>query len=119
MKRSLPIFVALLAMAFWTAWPVGAQTEPRPANITIRNYNQLQSYHLRVDQGGKPMYLPRDWGHLVAVHPLQDKLVLFLEAETGEIYVVSLVVAGNFTQSNDLAVDLTNGGIVTVIPREP
>ncbi len=119
MRRFLPISLALLAFAFWMARPVRAQIERHPPNITTRNYNQLQSYHLRVDQGGKPMYLPREWGRLVAVRPIQDKLVLFLEAETGEIYVVPLVVSGNFSQSNELAVDLTNGGIVTVIPREP
>ncbi len=119
MKRFLPLLFALLALAFSMARPVQAQRERRPPNITVRNYNQLQSYHLRVDQGGKPMFLPREWGRLVAVHPLQDKLVLFFEAETGEIYVVSLVVPANFTQSNDLAVDLTNGGTVTVVPREP
>ncbi len=119
MRRLIPTTFALLALAFSMARPVRAQIERKPPNITVRNYNQLQSYHLRVDQGGKPMYLPREWGELVAVRPIQDKLVLFLQAETGEIYVVPLVVSGNFSQSNELAVDLTNGGVVTVIPREP
>jgi hypothetical protein len=119
MRRFLPISLALLALGTWLAQPVRAQLEGRPPNITVRNYYQLQSYHLRVDQGGKPMYLPREWGRLVAVQPVQDKLVLFLEAESGELHVVSLVVSGNFSQSNELAIDLTNGGMVTVIPRDP
>ena len=119
MRRFLPAILALLALAVWMARPVRAQIERQPPNVTIQNYNQLQSYHLRVDQGGKPMYVPREWGRLVAVQPIQDKLALFLEAETGEIFVVALVVSGNFTQSNDLAVDLTHGGVVTVIPRQP
>jgi len=93
-------------------WPAVQKKVPvQPIQVV-----PIENFEVDADKSYRPAYIPREWGYLVSVQRI-DALtyVLFLQTEDGTISLVRLTQRGGY-----LYVDTSEqGGIVTVIRREP
>jgi hypothetical protein len=91
----------------------GAETEEgvRPARV-----ERMQNLGVDAASSRQPVFVPAEWGRLVAVEKTDSlDYVLFLEGESGEIYVVRLIQNGDY-----LYLDTRdNGGVALVVKRQP
>lgn len=83
----------------------------RPAKVV-----RIRNLELNAEKSNRPAYLPAEWGRLVSVQSIGGgSYWLFLQAESGDIYLVRLTQRGNY-----LYVDTSDqGGVALVIPRRP
>ena len=76
----------------------------------------MQNMGVNASESGRPAYLPAEWGKLVSVQRLEnDRLVMFLQSDSGEIYVVRLVQRGQYLNLDTY----DQGGVALVIRRNP
>ncbi len=76
----------------------------------------MQNLGISTDESRRPVYLPPEWGYLVAVEKTgAANYTLFLQSTSGEIYVVRLLQSGDYLYLDTY----DNGGVALVIEREP
>ena len=108
----LGVLVLAVVLPVSRLWPAAQQKGPvQPTQVA-----PIENFEVDADKSFRPAYIPREWGRLVSVQKIGGlSYVLFLENEDGAIFLVRLTLRGNY-----LYVDTSEqGGIVTVIRREP
>ena len=76
----------------------------------------MQTMGVNASESGLPAYLPAEWGKLVSVQRIEnDRYMLFLQSEQGEIYVVRLIQRGQYLNLDTY----DQGGVALVIRRNP
>jgi hypothetical protein len=105
----IPVFLAIVL------WPSAVSTQRVPS-VRPALVEQMQNLELSANSSRRPSYIPPEWGRLVSVERLSDsKVELFLQAESGEIYLVRLTQLGDY-----LYLDTSDrGGVTLVLRREP
>lgn len=87
------------------------RTAVRPARL-----EPMQNTGILAGESGKPVYIPAEWGKLVSVQRVTgDRLMLFLQADNGEIYLVRMVQTGQYFYLDTQ----DQGGVALVIRRSP
>jgi len=76
----------------------------------------MENLEAQAANSRRPVYLPAEWGRLVGVEKTAaNHYTLFLQADSGEIYLVGLIQSGKY-----LFLDTyDDGGTALVIRREP
>jgi hypothetical protein len=109
----LLLAVALAAGALLGA-RVAAQREPpsvRPAYL-----QRMQNIGVKADESGRPVFLPPEWGYLVAVERTgTNSFTLFLQSTDGPIYTVRLLQNGDYLYLDTY----DKGGVALVLERQP
>lgn len=114
-RRSIPLSLLFVAFATIVLWPTAVSTQQvnsvRPSTVA-----RMQNLELEASSSHRPAYIPAEWGKLVSVQRLDElKVQLFLQGETGDIYLVRLTQQGEY-----FYLDTSDkGGVVLVIRRQP
>ena|SRR5688572_30460074 len=110
LKLALVAIFVLIPAVTYSALQIRTQSVQPPRIEAMRNLG------LDSARSGIPVSLPREWGRLVSVQPMDGAgYAMFLQNDGGEIYVVNLIQRGQYLYLNTYDA----GGTALVINRHP
>jgi hypothetical protein len=114
-RKNIPSFLPVLVFTAMGLWPANVSTQ-QAGGIRPSTLARIQNLELDQSSSHRPAYIPAEWGKLVSVQRLDElKVQLFLQADSGEIYLVRLTQQGDY-----FYLDTSDkGGVVLVIKRQP
>ncbi|MCW5977250.1 MAG: hypothetical protein KIT09_04195 [Bryobacteraceae bacterium] len=113
MKWKAAVLGALLLFALL---PFRSPSQDQRRNaVSPAKLEPMQNMGAYAADSGRPAFLPAEWGSLVSVQRIEgDRLMMFLQNEKGEIYLVRLVQRGQYFYLDTY----DHGGVALVIRRE-